>query len=69
MVIYGPRQMVDPDSGRKAALAFVAGVNSFPSLTYPLYRSAQVVIRPMDVSDGAHAAGLVAVDRLINTRS
>ncbi|MFG1675421.1 ROK family protein [Micromonospora sp. NPDC049282] len=67
MVIYGLREMVDPRSGRKAAEAFAAGLNSFPSLTYPLYRSAQVITRAMDVADGAQAAGLVAVDRLIRT--
>jgi predicted NBD/HSP70 family sugar kinase len=67
LVIYGPRQLVDPASDHPATQAFIAGVNTFPSLTYPLYRSAQVVVRKMGVSDGAHAAALVAVSRLEST--
>ncbi|MGV9613877.1 ROK family protein [Nocardia xishanensis] len=69
MVVYGPREMVDPASERRAAKAFAGGVFGFPSLTYPLYRSAHVAIRPVGVADGAHAAGLVAIDRLVNAHT
>jgi len=69
MVVYGPPDMVDPATGRAAATAFATGVRNFPSLTYPLFRSAQVLIRPLSVDQGAHGAALVAVDRLINVHS
>lgn len=65
MVVYGPRRMVDQTGGTRAARAFNDGVYAFPSLTYPLFRGAQVVVRSLNVADGAHAAGLLAVDRLI----
>lgn len=65
IVVYGPPDMVDPESGRAAAEAFASGIRAFPSLTYPLFRSAQVLIKPMGVKEGAHGAALVAIDRLI----
>ena len=66
VVIYAPEELAGPGGSSRVADTFQRAVHGYSQYTFPPKRQCDIEMRPLKLTDGAHGAALLALNRIFS---